>query len=322
MTNKHTKCPRCKRRGIRWGGNRRRCTPCGATWRVRKKKRGRKALRRTPNRAIKYMANREAVHLRNAKFYRRIISRNALMEQLPWPQVSQSGSVILIADAFLQYIERAWHTWYCILARPIDSEDAVILKPFCRRGTEVALGWQEAFAVVPNELLCRVKALVCDGHNGLILEARRRGWLIQRCHFHLVARLQQKRSRWIRGLHQGEGKQIYKLVKKALDTRSSKVLHRSLKGLAVLGRRTASRDIRRMTSGFLANYEDYRTYLHHTELLLPTTSNTAEAFVGLIRELCRRARGFRTVNTMDQWIEALVKARKTIKCRAKTNRII
>lgn len=250
------------------------------------------------------------------------MSRSALAEKLPWPHYSRLGPVIIIADAFLQYIESVWYTWYCILVRPVDGEDAVILKPFCRKGTEVALGWHEAFAAVPEDLLSRTRALVCDGHNGLILEARRRTWLIQRCHFHLIARLQQKRSRWIRGFHQEEGRKINAFAMKALETRSARVLAQSLTHLAVIRSKTASRDIRRMISGFLSNYHDYRTYLYHPELRLPTTSNTAEAFVGLVRELCRRARGFRTVRTMDQWIEALVKVRKVIKCRGKTHRIV
>lgn len=250
------------------------------------------------------------------------MSRDALVERLPWPRVPQSGSLIVIADAFLQYTEHAWHTWYCILVRPVHGEDATILKPFCRKGTEVAEGWHEAFAAVPGELLSRIKALVSDGHNGLILEAGYRGWLMQRCHFHLIARLQQHRSRWMRGLHEREGKRIYALIMQALETRSPRILARSLAHLAVVGRTTTSREVRRILSGFLTNHADYRTYLRYPELHLPTTSNTAEAFVGIIRDLCRRARGFRTVRTMNQWIDALVKARKTIKCRGSTNRIV
>lgn len=322
MANQHAKCPRCNKRGIRWGQRRRRCSPCNITWRIRKKKRGRNAKRRTPHRALKYLANREAAHLRNVHFYGRVISRDALVKRLPWPRVPQSESLIVIADAFLQYIEHAWYTWYCILVRPVNGEDAAILKPFCRKGTEVAQGWQEAFAAVPGELLVRIKALVSDGHNGLILEAGSRRWLMQRCHFHLIARLQQHRSHWAWGLHQREGKRIYAWIMKALETHSSRILTQSLTNLAMIGRTTTSRDVKRMLSGFLTNYEDYRTYLRYPELHLPTTSNTAEAFVGIIRDLCRRARGFRTVRTMHQWIEALVKARKTIKCRGSTNRII
>lgn len=322
MANQHAKCPRCRRRGTRWGGTRRRCASCGVTWRVRKKKRGRNPIRHTAESARRYVMDREAVRLRNAASYRRIMSREALVRCLPWPEIPRSGPVIVIADAFLQYIEHAWYTWYCILVRSVAGEDAIILKPLCRKGTEVALGWHEAFTALPRTLLDRVKVLVADGHTGLILEAKRRGWLIQRCHFHLIARLQQRRSRFFRGSHQKEGKRLYALVTNVVETQSLTLLACSLAELSRIGRTTTSADVRRVISGLLTHYEDYRTYLAHPELHLPTTSNTAEACVGLIRELCHRARGFRTVKSMNRWIEALIKVRKSIKCRGKTNRII
>lgn len=324
MNNKHTKCPGCNRPGTRWGGRRRRCLSCNLTWRIRKKKRGRKRLRHTPERALRYIKNNEPRSSRlalHSRFYRRVSSRDNLRKSLPWPEPSKTEPLILIADAFIQYAEGSWHAWYCILARPVAGEDATILPPLYRQGTEVALGWQEAFGALPDTLLERVKALICDGHNGLILEARRRKWLIQRCHFHLIARLQSKRSRWRRGFHQKEGKQIYRLVMKILETKSPEFLKAALRQLVLVGRATTSRDVRRVISGVMTNYEDYRTYLRHPELNLPITSNTAEAFIGLVRRLCSLARGFRTVRSFSYWIEAVVKARKTVKCRGKTNRI-
>jgi len=324
MLKKHTKCPRCNRRGIRWGGRRRYCASCNLAWRVRKKKRGRKRLRHTPARAIQYINNRESRSSRltyQARLYRRVSSLNMLRKHVSWPEPPQKEPLILIADAFLQYAENAWHTWYCILARPIAGEDAIILPPFYRQGTEVAIGWQEAFRALPDSVLNRVKALVCDGHNGLILEARRRYWFIQRCHFHLIARLQRHRSRWRRGFHQKEGKRIYQLVMTVLETRSLRALADALKKLASLGRVTASRDVRRVISGIVTNYEDYRTYLRRPELRLPITSNTVEAFIGIVRRFCSLARGFRTLRSFNYWIEAIVKVRRTMKCRGKTNRI-
>lgn len=320
MKNKHVKCPRCAQRGTKWGGRRRRCLPCNLTWRVKKKRRGRKRLRHVPERAIRYLANDEPRSSRlthGTVWYRRVKSCDALRRRLPWPQPPPSEPLILVADAFLQRTNGVWHTWYCIFARPVQKEDATILRPHRRTGTEVATGWQEAFSVLPASLLGRVKALVCDGHNGLVLEARRRVWLLQRCHFHLLARLQSRRSRWRRGFHQQEGKQIYAFVAPILASRSETEVSISLQRLAVIGRTTTSRDVRRMISGLVTNYHDYRTYLRNPELRLPTTSNTAEAGIGIVRELSRRARGFKTVKSFDRWVEAVVKTRKTIKCRPK-----
>ncbi|MBI2591713.1 MAG: transposase [Candidatus Brennerbacteria bacterium] len=245
------------------------------------------------------------------------MSREALRKSLPWPTTPKSGPLILVADAFVQYIEHSWHTWYCFLVRAVDGEDAVILSPICRKGTEVAQGWQESFSTLSDSILERTVALVCDGHNGLILEARRRHWLIQRCHFHLIARLQSKRSRWRRGFHQKEGKLIYQLVMQIIETCSDRTIKKSLEQLMDIGRVTTSKDVRRVISGVMTNWSDYRTYQRYPELNLPITSNTAESFIGLVRNLLHRARGFRTVRSMSCWIEALVKTQKTIKCRGK-----
>lgn len=320
MANQHAKCPRCGRRGKRWGGRRRHCPACGVTWRIRKKKVGRKQIRRTPKKAIQYLKNHES---RLPRFstrthgYRRVLSRESLRKRLSWPEPPRAGPLILIADAFLHYAKHSWYTWYCIFVRTIEGEDAVILEPFYCKGTEVAAGWEEAFALLPHSILKRTKTLVSDGHNGLILEARRRGWLVQRCHFHLIARLQSKRSRWRRGFHQEEGRKIYDLVKVILETRSLQKLKESLRLLARIGNNTTSRDVRRVISGIMTNYQDYRTYLSHPELNLPTTNNTAEAFIALVRNLSHRAHGFKTVQSFNYWIEALVKTRRTIKCRSK-----
>ena len=68
---------------------------------------------------------------------------------------------------------------------------------------------------------------------------------------------------------------------------------------------------------FLANYQDYRTYLSHPTLRLPTTNNTAETLVHLIETLSQKARGFRRVQTLNEWITVLIKVRKQIYCRPK-----
>lgn len=325
MANQHAKCPRCERRGTRWGNRRRRCEACSVTWRIRKKKRGRKRIRSRGQQAIRYLHNREPNTLRftdATRSYRRVLSRNRLMKNRSWPTPPQTGPLILIADAFLQWIENSWYTWYCIFVRTSDGEDATILPPFCRRGTEVPLGWQEAFAALPHALLAQCVALVCDGHNGLIIEARRRGWFIQRCHFHLLARLQSHRSRWRQGQHQKEGEEIHKAVVEILTAPAEKISAGILSQLALLGRATTSREVCRVILGLLTNHREYRTYLQHPELHLPTTNNTAEAFIGLLRKICQRAHGFRTLQSLNAWIEAFIKVQKTMKCRGKTNRII
>jgi hypothetical protein len=130
-------------------------------------------------------------------------SRNRFIKTEPWPLIPD-GVLIVVADAVVEFIEGTWWTVYLMLARGITDNEAVILPPFFKRGTETAGTWKTAIDTLPGEVLTRIKALVCDGHAGLTTEAKWRGWLLQRCHFHLLARLQSRRSRWRSGRHRIE----------------------------------------------------------------------------------------------------------------------
>jgi hypothetical protein len=84
--------------------------------------------------------------------------------------------------------------------------------------------------------------------------------------------------------------------------------------------RTArSSGIRRVLSGLLTNAEDYRAYLRHPDLHLPTTSNAAESFIQCIRDFLYRRRGFRKAPTLLRWLMALAKHKGTITCNGKNS---
>jgi len=144
---------------------------------------------------------------------------------------------------------------------------------------------------------------------------------LQRCHFHFIARIQSRRSKWKTGRHQSEGQKIYELASRILTEPDESVLTPLIDELEEYSWTTKSRDLRRCLSGFVNHCQDFRSYLKHPELFLPTTSNSAEAVIGLIENVCRRARGFTSVKTTDEWIVSVLKTRKTIKCApAKLNK--
>lgn len=240
--------------------------------------------------------------------------RDAFNRATAWASVP-SGPLIAIADAIIRRIEGQPHTWFFIFLRSVNGEDAVILPPFHCQGTEVASGWQEAFAAVPEVLLSRIVALVSDGHTGLMSRALWSGWLVQRCHFHLLKALQARRSRWATGRHHAEGIEIHALVKRVLTQETNEELVAVLSRLEEIGWTTSSRVLKKVLLGFVTHAEEYRMYLAHPELNLPTTNNTAESLNALIQSLSARAHGFRTVVSFHAWLIALCKARQTIKCR-------
>jgi len=251
--------------------------------------------------------------------YRLKKSRQKFVSKTPWPILPQSQPLIAIADAMVQYTKKGWHTFYFVLLRPVRGDRAIITKPCIKKGTETYLGWSEALDQLPEKVRLSIVALVCDGHNGLVNCAHRYGWLIQRCHFHLIARLQSRRSKWRTGRHQKEGKKIYRLVNRVLTTKKEKAILKAINELEEIGWLSSSPEISKTLSGFVKHYEDYRTYLKYPELNLPRTSNTAESFIGCIQKLCQRARGFASFDSLKRWIEALIRYKKFIGCNGSKN---
>lgn len=231
----------------------------------------------------------------------------------PWP-VPPEGELICIADAMLQMINRSWYTVFFVLLRGIDAYEAAIAPPVVLAGKETIGGWAETLNALPHVLQSRIRALVCDGHPGLVYYGRSSGWKIQRCHFHLIASIQGRRSRWGQSRHREEGERLYRLVTKFLHAPRDVDLLPLLTEIETMGWETHSRQLRKIIKGFVTFAEDYRTYRAYPGLHLPTTNNAAESLIGMVQALCYRTRGFRTPESFQRWIEALVKERKTIRC--------
>jgi len=324
MNKVHEKSPCCRGNIRRFGGRRRQCGVCGHTWSVWKKKRGRNCLRMKITPAENYLSHRVPAlgkqHVRGLTEaqlrYRLSKSRRRILVKRRWPKIP-SGPLIMVADGMVRRITRQWYTWYFMVVRLPHTNRAVILPPYYAKGTETVREWRRAFDSLPRQVLTRIVALVCDGHRGLVFEAKWRSWHLQRCHFHLLARIQGRRSRWPSSRHFEEGKRIYALVTEALKTRDQKRLDEILLILEEIGWTVSSPALRLVLSGFVSHIDDYRTYLRYPKLNLPITNNTVESLVGLVTELTSRARGFRTAKSLHEWICALIKMRRTITCNGK-----
>lgn len=251
---------------------------------------------------------------RNERQSRLAASRRHCVTRCPWLPPPVQGPLIAVADALVKRMERCWHTWYFVLVRRPDDTTAVVVPTYHAQGTETQEGWRQAFAQLSPPVHTRIVALVSDGHAGLVNHAKRQGWVIQRCHFHLLARLQGRRSRWRTGRHVEEGKRIFSLTRTILTTPDAAALPSLINELEEIGWTSHSPEIRRVLSGFVNHVDDYRAWLRHPELRLPATNNTAETLIGLIEEVNRRARGFRTVAVLNEWITVATKTRATIRC--------
>ena len=323
MKKIHAKSPCCGAFVVRFGQRRRQCGHCKKTWRVRKKQRGRDRLRgsvplllRFLNHVIGSSKARAENKQKNERTLQREItrSRDLFCRVTPWQKLPHEAPLILLADATLKLIRKRWYTVYVMLLRCPKEKIAWIAPPVILPDKETPLGWATALGTLPPNRLAVVRALVCDGRRGLVDYATKRKWLIQRCHLHLIASIQRRRSRWGGSQHQEEGKLIHALVKRVLEAPADediKVLRIEVDNLALS---TSSRELRKILRGFATNAEDFRTYLYHPELNLPTTNNTSEACIGSIESLLKRLRGISNTNSLYKWIEALVKHKKKILC--------
>lgn len=241
-------------------------------------------------------------------------SRDLFIRTTSWAQLPRQGPLILVADAMIQRLRGRWYTTYVLLIRTATQSRATIAPPILLPGKEGQPEWRAAIATLPPAIQRRIRALVCDGHLGLVNEAKRRGWVIQRCHFHLLAAIQGRRSRWHASRHWREGAALYAAVKAVLDAPADAVLDPLVRAVDDYALDTRSPQLQKILRGFITHVEDFRNYRYHPELCLPRTSNTAESFIGCITALLGRLRGVSNVVALYCWIEALAKYKRTIQC--------
>lgn len=262
------------------------------------------------------LARRTDVSRRTAELRLRR-SRDFLLSHTTWPTIPPRGRLICIGDGFVFLLQGQWYTCHLMLLRGVSSDEAVILPPVILGGAETQISWRKAFETIPIRVRSRIRALVCDGHRGLVNTAKRERWIIQRCHFHLLASIggRRSRSRWSR--HLVEGQRIYKLAKAVLDTTDESRIPELLRKIDDEALNTSSPKLRRCLRGFISCWEDYRSYQYHPELHLPTTNNTAESLAGCLTELLHKARGYSNITALKKWFAAYIKYKKTIKSRGR-----
>lgn len=322
MTYQHEKSTCCRAKIIKYGRKRRQCVGCQRTWSVWKRRRGRKKKRVDAN-FVRAFLSREiaslvavAKHRRCSETHMQDVLRNSrayFIQHTSWSTIPE-GPLIIIADAVVELIEQQWYSIYLLLVRPIVGTEATILPPLIRPGTETVPGWRAAMDTIAPSVRGRIQAIVCDGHRGLVQEGTWRGWVIQRCHFHLLARIQSRRSRFQIARNKDEAEIIFTHVRTVLFSRDDASVQASLGALEEIGWGSSSPEIRTVLSGFVTHYQDYRSYLTHPELHLPTTNNSAESLASMLADLKHRMRGFPTLRSFEQWMTALLKFKQTIVC--------
>lgn len=303
MTLLHEKSKCCAARIVRFGGKRRKCTACKKTWRVHPSKRGPKPSRKQPNYLNNvfnhsFVVKQLALHstLTTDAIYKRFGKNlNAVISQKRTIRI-RGKKLILLIDAEWQYFKGELWTMYFLAVKPVGAAKVVILDPILIKGREGFTGWNVAINSMPSGLTRRIIAIVSDGIKGIETISINNGWLLQKCHFHLLSMLQKMRGKRLSTPGRLIRNEIYCSVKIALSIKSVRKLNFLRKRLAILvENKLCPVRMRGAVRGFLKRFSEFRTYLAYPLLELPTTVNVMESNNSFVRKKSR------TVNTPKSW---------------------
>ena len=304
---------------IRFGGKRRQCVGCRKTWRVQPAKRGRKTRRSQHSYlrqvfgqglAVKQLANHSRLSV-DAIYKRFANNLDRLLRCKRRPRF-KGRNLILIIDGEWQYFNHCLWTLYLLSIKSVGDKTVTVLDPLLMPGKESANNWDKIFEALPVSIKSRVIALVSDGLKGIDSIAFKRGWILQRCHFHVLNTLQKMRGK--RATTKGRiiREEIYQLVKMALSENKQINLHRYCQRLAILfNNEGCPVKMRMAVRDFLRKLPDFRSYIKYPKLCLPTTTNVMESINSLVR---RKARTVNSPTAWFKWATACVRFKSKFNC--------
>lgn len=319
MDKIHAKSPCCGAEVIRFGKRRRRCQRCRKTWRIRRKRRGRKRIRRSA--ALIERVFRSAYTLTGYKGKLPIgILRSRFRKTLLWFLKRQSnrdippGPLILIVDGLWFRLKGVRWVLYLRALKPVSDTAAYFMDPILLPGRELSGRWHMVIADIPGDIKKRIIAMVSDGFRSSRRIADSHGWILQRCHFHLIAQLQVNRGKWkLRGREDSLLREsIYHDVRMTLTERNPRRLQVIVKRLRATSNMPACpHRLAMIVREFLRTIDFFRSYLRYPQLNLPTTTNVVESMNNLLR---KKVRMLPTPASLRLWAIAMIRTIKKLKC--------
>lgn len=285
--------------------------------------RGRKRKRVNVKTAVDLLANTETIRNKakrsrlSEKSIRTGIRRSlAVLNRQDWNTSIPGDKLILITDGlWSNFSGKRWVT-YLMAVRPLNSSEAMLLPPVFLFGTENKQKWRHALNRIPVEISTRIAALVADGIAGMPNLAKQKGWVFQQCQFHFIKVFQRFRGRKISTLqHKALREEAYQSVLKVMKLPYGIEYERVIDRMEELAaREECPKWVRLHLRGFLRYRECFRAYIKFPQYNLPATTSAMESLCASIRDFLRRSRGFRTVESFQQWVSAFIKVRSKIKC--------
>ena len=322
MATQHAKSPCCRGRINRFGKRRRQCGICKHTWRIRRKRRGRKR-KRIARLAIRTLMERQmlAHQKRHGDVSQSGWSRRftkallATAHRINMRRMPVSPYALLGDGLYFKFKRMDW-VMYVMAVKPIRSHCAYFLDPVLLIGKESYERWRQTLTTIPPKIQKRIRAFVSDGFRGSKLIAKEHGWIHQRCHFHLLMALIRRhgrRSYRVKGA--GIRERLLGVVRVLLTTTDIATKRKYiLKSQRLLSHPLCPSWIRKQTIEFLRTLDDFRAYLMHPELNLPATTNAIESSGKIIRKATSTAR---TPQSVLLRATTFLRLRKSITCNGK-----
>lgn len=315
----HEKSSCCQGKIHRFGQRRRQCSVCGKTWTVWKRKPGRKCSRPDKNLLQKIFVERERLsrllpvkkkRISVSGASRRLSKAMLVMADKKNRRHFTGKQYILIIDALWYHFQKQRWTLYLMAVRTVKGRRAGFLSPVLLAGKENLSDWQTVISQVPPGLKNRIVALVSDGWRGVERVAKENSWVLQRCHFHFISQLQVNRGRWKQLPDQRHREQIYQTARKLLTakTRLNSYKEQLFK---LTNHPQCPRRLRIIIHDYLRRLKHFRSYLKHSELNLPTTTNCVESMNKLIRKQCQH---LNNPQALKRWSRIFLKFHPTIMC--------
>lgn len=320
----HEKSHSCHHHSWHHGDRRRKCSVCGRTWTIWPRKRGRKCSRPDSNLLQKIFVERQRLKQTAAVRLKRI-GLSAASRRLSKAMAAATGEkakqhfpgqqYILIIDALWYCLQRQHWTLYLSAVRTVRGKKARLLPPVLLSGKENLRSWQTVIGLMPEGLKSRIKAMVSDGWRGVEGVAKDNGWILQRCHFHLISQLQVNRGKWKQLLDQNFREQIYQTARKLLTTRTRVNFYKE-RLIRLTAHPQCPTRLKKIIRDYLRRLKHFRAYLNHQELNLPTTTNCIESTNKLIRE---QSRYLKTPRALAKWSKTFLRLNQNITCNGAKN---
>lgn len=306
---------------------RRQCAACRRTWRTWRRRRGRPRLRPQDRLLEKVFFERRSLAdlskqldlTRQALSYRFLRALESHVARSRSRSVQSRGDLVLLIDGmWFKFKRRPW-VLYLMAFKVPRIDRALFIDPVLQAGSESRGNWIRALETIPPQNRARIRALVCDNFAGSTTIAKNNGWVLQLCHFHLLASLRKRLGRRhpanVPSL--GPRQRGFELVKQALATKETSALEVATEQLRELADDPATPwrygNILREFAKRMPAYHAYRRYPH---LHLPRTTGSVESMGRVIRDLLRQTRSLSTPKALKLWVTSYLRMRPEITCNA------